>query len=566
MSPNDSPKRRYRTIKNLILVSMICVPLIPFLLILAVGFYYFKTAIETAAVDSLKLVVADHRHLIESFLNERRQDLVFAGRTYSFDEIQQPERLEEVFRNMQRDTRAFVDLGVFDVSGVHLAYHGPYALTGINYAETEWFREVVKHGYYISDVFLGFRQVPHFVIAVAVATPSGKWILRATVDPKTFSTLVQGIQIGATGEAFIVNRDGILQTERRSGGALMAPALAMGDLPPSLSGTTTFIHPDARGVDFLYATAWLKDKSWLLVVRQETGDVFHLLRSTILITVVISVLGGALILFSALYLTGRIIRRIEQTDAEKENLSQQLIGASRLAELGEMAAGFAHEINNPLQIIKGEQALIRAIFQDLKAARDAMPAQDVADLEDSLAQIDVQISRCARITQAILKFGRQDPPRSEQVPLKSFIDEMIAMVAGKAAVQGTRITSRLEPEDLQVYGDPAQLQQVMLNLLNNAVDAVAERFGSSGGRIEVDAARADDRFLEIRVTDNGCGIRPEHLERVFSPFFSTKPVGKGTGLGLSVCYGIVAHMGGRMGVHSDPGEGTVFWIRLPSAD
>ena len=181
-------------------------------------------------------------------------------------------------------------------------------------------------------------------------------------------------------------------------------------------------------------------------------------------------------------------------------------------------------------------------------------------------QIGLQIDRCSRITQAILKFGRQSEPAPKDIDLSAFIPEVTAMVEKKASVHGITLEKNLEADLPRIHGDPAQLQQVLLNLLNNAMDAVTDRHGSMDGVILVGArSRGDRRKVAVTVRDNGCGIGPGDLDKVFSPFFTTKPVGKGTGLGLSVCYGIVNSLGGTMEVESEPGQGTMFTMVLPAA-
>jgi len=266
----------------------------------------------------------------------------------------------------------------------------------------------------------------------------------------------------------------------------------------------------------------------------------------------------------AFYTTNRIVRRMEQMDKDKDQLGQQLIRASRLAELGEMAAGFAHEINNPLQIIKNEQTLIEMLTAELKQNGELKASENLTDIEDSFKQINLQISRCAQITQAILKFGRKTESVWQDVELQSFMPEVVAMVSKKASVNGIAITQHLSDRSVHVHVDPSQLQQVFLNLFNNAIDAVIERHGGGGGEISVETVSTNNSSVSIQVRDNGCGISPENLKKIFSPFFTTKPVGKGTGLGLSVCFGIINNMGGSMQVSSDLGSGTTFTLTLPA--
>jgi len=215
--------------------------------------------------------------------------------------------------------------------------------------------------------------------------------------------------------------------------------------------------------------------------------------------------------------------------------------------------------------MKSEQTLIETIFSDMKERGELKDSEDLKDLEDSMSQIKLQIDRCAKITQAILKFGRQSEAAPKNIDLAAFIPEVVGMIEKKASVHGIKVVQEIFPDTPPVHGDPSQLQQVFVNLMNNAMDAIVERHGSEGGELTVQARPADNAKVRISIADNGIGISPENLKRVFAPFFTTKPVGKGTGLGLSVCYGIIDGMGGTMEVGSEKGVGTTFTIHLPAA-
>ncbi|MBE9530581.1 MAG: ATP-binding protein [Proteobacteria bacterium] len=560
MEPNP-----FSSLRRIIFACMIIVPLIPFLLSLGTGYYYFTTSLGSSTIASMKRIVEDHQQMIESFLKERENDLDLILHSYTFEDLSQSENLGTVFDNLQRQSQAFVDLGVFNQAGVHVAYHGPYSLEGKIYKEADWFKEVMKHGYYISDIFLGYRQIPHFVIAVAQEEAGKKWVLRTTIDTVSFNNIVKSIRIGKTGEAYILNANGLLQTEPRSGGKLMDKTLNSINYPSSDIDIETFIKKDIKGEKYLYTTTWLQNKKWLLVVKQEKADAFKALTSAAYLIILIMLVGVSAISALAFYLTNRIVGRMEKMDVEKDRLNQQLIGASRLAELGEMSAGFAHEINNPLQIIKSEQSLIEMTLSDMKEAGQLKESESLAEVEDSMDQIRLQISRCAEITQAILKFGRQDEPKPQVIYLTNFIPEITSMVAQKATVHGISIEQDIAENTYPIHGDPTQLQQVLVNLFNNAIDAILDRHGTSGGKLIIKAGPKQNNSVEIVVKDNGGGISPEDLDRIFSPFFTTKAVGKGTGLGLSICYGIIDNMRGSMEASSEVGVGTTFTILLPAA-
>ena len=563
MNQNGHARRKKeKRLKRSILTNMIIVPFIPFLLVIGVSFYFFTTALENNTVNSLKRIVGDHRDMIESFLMERQSDLEFITNAYRFEEINNNETIKLIFKNLKNRSGAFIDLGLFDSNGTHIRYTGKYQLKGKDYKNEIWFKKTMQNGYYISDVFFGYRNIPHFVIAVRQGSGDKAWALRATIDTLFFDTLVSKVRIGRTGEAYIVNKNGIAQTVRRSGGLrIMDSDPDHSDYPASESNIQTFVKSDSAKNKYLYATTWLKDREWLLVVRQEKKDAYKSLYAALYISLIIMVMGGAAIIVIAIYTTERIVTMVKKLGVEKENLGTQLIRATQLAEIGEMAAGFAHEINNPLQIIKGEHALIETMIDDVSGSEE-----DMMDIKDSLNQIMLQVNRCSEITHAILKFGRKNEIEDQVLYPDIVIPEIISMIEKKAMVNGIEISKKISEQAPSFKGDPSQFQQVMLNLFNNAMDAINERHGSSGGRLDIDVDRKNENknWFEIKITDNGSGISPENIKKVFSPFFTTKPVGKGTGLGLSVCHGIIESFGGTMEVKSEQNIGTTFVISLPA--
>jgi two-component system, NtrC family, sensor kinase len=294
-------------------------------------------------------------------------------------------------------------------------------------------------------------------------------------------------------------------------------------------------------------------------------DAFSDLRHAGYLILLISVVGGGAILALAFFLTNRIIERMMQTDMEKDRLKEQLIRAGRLAELGEMAAGFAHEINNPLQIIKSEQALIKMILSELVEKGLINAPEEMAEVEDSVNQIELQVNRCSAITHQILKFGRKSEITPQDIDLTEFIPDVTHMVSNKASVNGVDVRLEISDNTPLVHGDAGQLQQVLINLFNNALDAINERHGVQGGELMISSGPDGNNMVRVSVKDNGCGISTEDQKKIFSPFYTTKPVGKGTGLGLSVCYGIIDAMGGSLDVASEKGLGTTFTIRLPAS-
>jgi len=214
--------------------------------------------------------------------------------------------------------------------------------------------------------------------------------------------------------------------------------------------------------------------------------------------------------------------------------------------------------------MKSDRALIEMIVSDLKK-KGNIEESDIKDLEETLTQFKVQIERCSKITQAILEFGRKSEPMEQDVNVGEFISHLTSMISEKASVQGIRLKKEISEQTPLLRADPSKLQQVLLNLLNNAIDAITERHGCEGGELLVQADPDTNGRVKISVGDNGAGISAENLKKIFAPFFTTKPPGKGTGLGLYVCYGIIEGMGGTMEVESQRGVGTTFVVYLPAS-
>jgi two-component system NtrC family sensor kinase len=232
---------------------------------------------------------------------------------------------------------------------------------------------------------------------------------------------------------------------------------------------------------------------------------------------------------------------------EARRLSAQLMRAERLASLGEMLAGVAHELNNPLTGVLGFAQLLETQVDD--------PAQ-----KDDLRKLAHEAMRAARLVQSLLRFSRQHPPERRATDLNSLVRAATELLDGACRADGITLEPTLAPDLPVSWVDPHQLQQVLVNLLTNARQAMAA--ARRQGRIRV-LTRAAGAFLDLDVVDEGPGIPADVLPRVFDPFFTTKAPGEGTGLGLSLCHSVVTAHGGDIWAESVPGLGTAMHVRLP---
>jgi len=233
------------------------------------------------------------------------------------------------------------------------------------------------------------------------------------------------------------------------------------------------------------------------------------------------------------------------TDAA--SLQSKLMHAEKMAAVGQLVSGVAHEVNNPLTAILG--------FADLLMENSELPESARKDLRVILQEAQ----RTKQIVQNLLSFARQMPPQRKPVQLNPILKRTVQLRSYDLQSRGVAVTERLQDALPFVIGDSHQLQQVFLNILNNAYDAVREAV--QGPRIEISTSCAGN-FVEVSFRDNGPGV--SQPDRIFDPFFTTKQVGEGTGLGLSICYGIVKEHGGEiLCSNNSDDKGATFTVRLP---
>jgi len=261
-------------------------------------------------------------------------------------------------------------------------------------------------------------------------------------------------------------------------------------------------------------------------------------------------LGLALVSF---FNTKALLNRIEKTNQQRRLLEEEFRRAQKLSTVDELSAGIAHEINNPLGIIAQEAQWMQHILQS-SALREV---KEAADCDESLREITSQVDRCKEIVNKLLSLARDLEPVIQGVDLNDLVENIAALVEKEVRARNIEVVRDLYPNMPLVYTDPPLLRQVILNLLVNATHAI-ERDGT----IRI-ASTVDNDCAHITVEDTGCGISKEDLNRIFTPFFSTKPQGKGSGLGLAICRGIVERLGGYISVSSDVGKCTNFTIHLP---
>ena len=535
-SPNDFPY--YRQVWWRVVLTLLAASFIP-LLIIGGGVSSFTFGkMEDAALDNLRMQASSHQKAIDQFLAERMNQLKMIAAMQSQDELCKPGRLQYILGSLQRQMSGFIDLGVIDLEGAHRAYAGPYDLIGQRYEKQTWFLRMKSRNHYISDVFLGHRQSPHFIMAVKTERQGEAFILRATVDSKYFNSLVAGGPGELVADTFVVNAQGVYQSRPRGGGALLA---ASGIKPgPRLKG----IHLAEQG-DVLRLMLWQKNIPWLNVVQVNKSDVFEPVQRARGAVLIVFIAGVVFIIAAILLTTGNLVGRLEAKGRHLRILDRQLRRTSYLASSMELAMGFFDEI--------------RDILSNIQVSVQWLVSHNLADSESELKgplyQIAGEVSRGHELFEKFVAFVRPAESVVTEVNPGELLDELLVFLKRELDRHNISVIRDYQDPMPPLRSDRGKLRQVMQNLLLNAVGALEQ-----GGKIRLSIKEAEGH-ITVEVRDNGPGIPAEQQEQIFEPLFTTRP--QGTGLGLPICRSILNQLGGGISLESHPGQGAAFTVKLP---
>lgn len=551
--PDAIAPQRYTSLRRIMTLLMVVVSVTPLLILTAINHIQYRDTMQRELEAPLRGIVNKTRASLQLFLGERASTVSLLSEAYSFAELSQERTFNKIFRALKSEFKGFVDLELIDGKGKQVAYAGPYNLKNKDYADQPWFHQAEVKGRYITDVFLGLRGSPHMVIAVSRTDDTGQqWLLRCTIDTEQLNALVSGAGVDPDTDTFLVNRQGILQTASRYyGGVLEKLPMPM---PRVSFDNTVNIVTDSQGREILMDYTYLQDTELVLMAVKPHRDFFKpwtTLKSDILLLLALSI--GAIVWVSY-GLMGALVTRLQASDERRVAAFAQMEHSQKLSSIGRLAAGVAHEVNNPLAIIN-EKAGLALDF--LRLGADFPKRDRLAGLVEGIIQ---SVERARGITHRLLGFSRRMDARQQEVQLAEIIGETLGFLEREALHRGVGIISHI-PENLPpLLSDRGQLQQVFLNIMGNALAAV-----DKGGTVRVHCQSTtfqEQPAVQIVVQDNGKGMTSDVLQHIFEPFYSTKKE-HGTGLGMFITYGIVKRLGGEISVQSAVGHGASVTIDLP---
>ena len=541
---------RYSVLRRNIFILMILVTIVPLVIMAGINYHEYQAGLKQEILNPLKATVSRTTHSFDLFFAERLSAVSFVASAYGYDDLVDEKSLGRIFRVMREEFGEFVDLGVINAQGIQLAYVGPYDLKGRDYSKQNWFHQAQIKGTYISDVFMGYRKFPHIAFAVQRWDKKGqRWILRATIDTGRLNKFVASMGLDGASDAFLLNKEGVLQTPSRFYGKTLEKFPL--ELPPVTYQANVIEIVDGQGERAFFAYTYFADYPYILAVVKQRAEVmksWYSMKTELVVIFLVSVIVIFLVVFR---LTDLLVKRLQESEEKREAAFREMEHTHKLSSIGRLAAGVAHEINNPIAIINEKAGLMK----DLIEYADAFPQKEkFLAITDSILNA---VNRCGSITHRLLGFARRMDVSIEILDVGDVVKETLTFLEKEALYHNIHLQLEFAEGLPGVASDRGQLQQVFLNLLNNALAAVED-----GGVITISTQAKDPETVAVTIRDNGCGMSAETLEHIFEPFFTTKGA-RGTGLGLPITYGIIKKLGGDIEVQSKPGEGTAITVLFP---
>lgn len=553
----DETEHYFRRLRQRLKVSLSLAFILPLLIVSVYFHFQFNLTLKNSGKLHLISLAESLTNTIDLFLQERVVNIFSLFHRIRFTVSPSQDDMNAYLQVLIEASDAFVDVGFLNNTGEQIGYAGPYPyLYGQNYSKETWFVSLVRQekNYYISDIYKGFRNKPHFTIAVRQHVDGQLYVMRATVDPDKFYLFLRSIGQDIAGEIALTNTEGYYQVVDPNHGQPLAQS---GFTPPVKEGSAA-IEVKHDGSTALMACAWLREVPWVLSIRQPLhvayAGMYQARRVIIIMTLVMVGL-----MFAAIWLsTDRLLKRAEVSEKSRKELQSQLFHANKLMSVGELAAGVAHEINNPLAIIASQVGVIRDML-DPEFGGSAVMTPDMPDqIREELAVIHDAVFRASGITHKLLKSARKNEPKLSPCNVNDLLEDIVSgFLEKELAVENIEVVRNYDRRIPEIMLDQDQTRQVFQNFINNAADAI-----EGPGKITL-TTRIHDGKAQVVISDTGKGMTREVMEKIFLPFFTTKQAGSGTGLGLSISLQIVESMGGTIDVQSMPGSGSSFAVSLP---
>ncbi len=401
---DSGPKVSFKRLGNRFKTGLLLAFLLPMAALSAYFHFQFTFSLKESAKLNLAAISESQGNTVDLFIQERIVNIFSLFQSKEFNLTPTRHTMENYLQNLRQVSDAFIDVGFLDSMGLQIGYAGPFPfLQNKNYANEAWFSTLIQQhrNHYISDIYLGFRNKPHFTIAVKQLIDGKLYVVRSTLDPDKFYMFLRTINHAKGVESALINNAFIYQIVDPDRGKLFG----LSDFRPSTMTGTGVQEMKKEGDAILVAFSWLKETPWALIVK-EPLNIAHaqMYRARRIMIAGIAIIAVMVVLVIWLT-TNNLINRARDSAEKQDELQTQLLHAAKLASVGELATGVAHEINNPLAIIMATNGVVRDMLNP-EFGLDAGPEKILKELDT----VDAAVIRARGITQKLLDYGRKNPP------------------------------------------------------------------------------------------------------------------------------------------------------------
>ena len=501
-------------------------------------------------------------YIIMEFISERQSDVRMLSSLFSLEPHMEGERIAEHFRLMKKKYNVYLGFIVAGESGEVFYSDSDCFPAEAGVSHHEWFRNAKQGHEFMGNVFLvhsNDKEVPAILISIPIVSrdESSRRVLAACVDFSKIDISLSKTEIGMTGEVYLVDKDGRFITSSRLGAKILKDRVPIQEKIDPTSQQGIYELLDYRGQMVLHAYNEIVDNSWIVIAEQDKEEALSQINQLNRKILLLGVFLLVLIFTVAFLVSGKIVKFIEKAYAREKELEFQVLQKEKLAALGLLTAGLAHELNTPLA---------NALLYTQMVAEDMDKQKDVECLA-KLATVEEEIKHGSQVVRNLLEFSRHSQGGEKTTRVNDIIEKLIVIAYPHCSSKNIQVVKELQQGIPSVKGDPSIIQEVITNIFANACD-VMQQGGTLGIKTRHSAVL---KKVKIDISDTGPGIPAESIPKVFDPFFSTKKHEEGTGLGLFMSYEMIRRLGGAIKVISSTGQGmspkgTTFTIELPSAE
>lgn len=543
-----------------LIIILVLISSVPLVFFAAVVYKKEVELVRKKVLSHLETIVVQDTLMIDEFRKERTHDLNLLAVTIKGLST---EKAVEHFRLMQKERKIYKHIFITNQKGIVLCEAGSFTISKKNLAAQEWSKSAMSGNPFMGDIgFYNARGDYDLLVAVPVKSATGRitGVLGATINFQHIADIMKSTGIGRTGEIYLVNKNGIFLTATRIGTGLKGKRL----MPERFAHYFTAVGPDEyidyRGKRVVRAFRKLPDLDWFLVGEQDSDEVFKDITALRTLFAGFSALLIALIALAGYFISTKMVRLLEVAYKQNKDLEMQVIQKDKLASMGLLTGGIAHELNTPLA---GALLYTQMLKEEVK---DTTPSH-----MEKLVFVEEEIKRSSRIVRSLLDFSRQSQTDSDVADVNEILSKLLDISDKLCSDKRIEVKRSFEAGVPLVKGNGSILHQVFMNIVANAIEAMED-----GGILTVATRHAQPLHkVVIDIQDTGSGIPEEFLGDVFDPFFTTKSSGEGVGLGLALSYSMVRKMGGNIRVTSSFNEentiskfpsGTTFTIELPAQE